>query len=127
MTATALFHLSSSPIIRSSSRKDLTASISSDAEEDDASDKLQDTWEPGEGLIWAFEVSGSGIGSVHIYIDDEIYKVYQVDFDDMSYKQIADYSADFGGTTSQSDEASESSEDQSSEEGSESEGEASDE
>lgn len=55
----------------------------------------KEIWEPGDGQIWTFSITGSGSGTVHIYIDGILYRTYEVDFAEESYRQLRDYTEEF--------------------------------
>ncbi len=67
----------------------------SEESEDTESGTVKEVWEPGDGQIWTFRLSGSGSGTVRVYIDSILYRIYEVDFDEESYRQLRDYSEEF--------------------------------
>ena len=55
----------------------------------------RETINPKNTTSWKPSFSGEGIGRVKIYIDDEIYMEYIVDFDEGIHEIDSDYSQDF--------------------------------
>lgn len=55
----------------------------------------RETINPKNTTTWKPSFSGEGIGRVKIYIDDELYMEYIVDFDEGVHEVDADYSQDF--------------------------------
>ena len=55
----------------------------------------RETINPKNTTSWKPSFSGDGIGRVKIYIDDEIYMEYIVDFDEGIHEIDSDYSQDF--------------------------------
>ena len=55
----------------------------------------RETINPKNTTFWKPSFSGEGIGRVKIYIDDEIYMEYIVDFDEGIHEIDSDYSQDF--------------------------------
>ena len=57
-----------------------------------------ETVNPKTARSWKPAFSGNGIGTVSIYINDELYMEYIVDFEEGIHEVDTDFSAMFGGT-----------------------------